>query len=69
MVREMKVYGGRVEYLGENRRAVVATRTKKRAIELIGCSRGEFDGYWTETHNAEEISDALFFPEEVIVTD
>ena len=69
MARELKVYGGRVDHLGKNRRAIVATRTKKKAVELIGCSRGEFDGYWTETHNEEEIEDGLFFPEVLIVAD
>ena len=69
MEREMKVYGGRLMHNGKLSRAVVAARTKKKAREVIGCSVGEFNNYWSITHNEEEVSNGLFFPEALIVED
>ncbi len=58
-MRKLVVYGGRLEILGKTQRCFIATRTKKRAIEILRISKNEFKNYWCETHNAEELKTAL----------
>lgn len=68
-MRELKVYGGRFFRGGKNYRAVVATRTKKRAIELLKVSANEFRDYWCETHNAIELEICMANPETIYYID
>ena len=53
---------------GTDGRAIVATRTKKRALELTGISASELNTYWSETFNAVERGIALLAVETVFVT-
>lgn len=66
-MRELKVYGGRYWVRGGHfqSRALVATRTKKRAIEILGISASEFNNYWCETGNTIELEVAMNEPETV----
>jgi len=65
----MKVYGTS-QYFAENTyqcRAVVATKTKKKAAELLKQSAYIFKFYTTETGNKKEIELAMAQPETVII--
>ena len=65
---ELTVWGGYgfVSGIGQVR-MIVATFTKKRAMELIGISSyKQFNDYWCETGNQAEILAALKSPGEVL---
>ena len=62
MARELKVGGGCVTGLD---RTIVATRTKKRAIELLNISAHHFNRYCCETSNKKELEVTLNNPEVV----
>ena len=65
MAKKLKVWGG-IKY---QYREIVATYTKKRAIELIGnISVKYFNDYFTETYNNRELLIALETPETVFIT-
>lgn len=66
-MKQLKVWGG----IGLNKkrkfvRTIVATSTKKKAVELLDISMNEFNTYWTETSNPKELTLALKKPETVI---
>ncbi len=65
----MKVYG--TSHYFENNvvqcRAVVATKTKKKAMELLKQSAYTFKNYTCETGNDKEVPLALAQPETVII--
>jgi hypothetical protein len=48
-------------------RAIVATRTKKEAIALFGCTAGEFREYSSKTSNAIDLEVALAKPGQLFV--
>lgn len=64
-MRELKVYGGMFIVDGVQVRGYVATRTKKRAIELLDLSPNYFNSYWGETGNEVEVYVAHNEPETV----
>jgi len=53
---KLKTFGGIIfaKNIGQCR-AIVATKTKKRAREILKISRGEFDNYWAESGNINEV--------------
>ncbi|MBL4596915.1 MAG: hypothetical protein JKX99_10105 [Robiginitomaculum sp.] len=65
-MRELKVWGG-LGYTkqGKQIRTIVATRTKKRACELLGISIGHLNNYWSPTGNKIELAIATKRPEVV----
>jgi len=68
----MKVYGTsqyftRVKGKSFQARAVVATKTKKKAAELLGLSMYMMNNYASETGNEKEIAAAMKKPETVVV--
>jgi hypothetical protein len=77
MARELKVfamtlatYGDESERLGQARhvrqmQAVVATTTKKEAIEKFGITPSEANGYMHETGNEQDIAKAMSKPGQV----
>ena len=58
-MRELKVYG--YNYCGTHRK-IVATRTKKRAIELLGITRHDAKDFMCETGNVKELEIAKSKP-------
>lgn len=65
----LKVYGTS-QYFKDNViqcRAIVATKTKKKAAELLRQSVYTFKNYTCETGNAKEIELAMAKPETVII--
>jgi len=52
-MKTLKVYGG--SHNGDYRE-IVATRTKKKAIELFNISYSRFKNYYCETGNEQEIA-------------
>ena len=71
-MKEYKVYGGLIMVKGKQRRTIIATRTKKRAVELLTpftiISASHFRDYWGETGNKIELSVALAEPEVVFIS-
>ena len=68
----MKVYGTSQYFTTINgkhcqARAVVATKTKKRAAELFGLSMYLMNNYASVTGNEKEIAAAMEKPETVVV--
>lgn len=67
-MRELKVWGTSHYYKGcQQMRAIVATRTKKKAAELLGQSMHIFNEYAAQTQNEMDLKLALAKPETVIV--
>lgn len=48
---------------GSQRHTVIATRTKKKAYEMLGVSAKYFNDYFCETGNAKELELCLNKPE------
>jgi hypothetical protein len=69
MARQLKVYGGKTYVNRKPLRTIIATTTKKRAMEILGISVGEFNNYWCETGNEHELKTALNCPETVFVSE
>jgi len=72
MEKMMKVWGtsqyfGRIKGRSFQARAVVATKTKKKAAELLGLSMYMFNEYAAQTWNEKEVAAAMEKPETVIV--
>ena len=63
----MKVYGGMIFLKGRQVRTIVATKTKKKARELVDVGVSEFNNYWSETRNEIELDIALAKPNTVFV--
>jgi len=61
----LKVFGGNIQVGGKQVRAIVATKTKKRAAELFGVSLYHFNQFCCETGNATELQVAQGNPETV----
>ena len=61
---DLTVWSGSVGF----NRSLVATKTKKRAIELLGVSLYEFNLYWGKTGNKNDIALALTHPETLLVS-
>ena len=68
-MRELKVWGGLTFLNGKQVRTIVATRTKKRAAELLNLSAFEFREYWTDTGNETELKIALAKPETIFIAE
>lgn len=62
-MRKYKVYGITLSQGSGQIRAIVATKTKKRACELFGISYNYFINYGCETYNDKELKIALKKPE------
>ena len=58
-MRKIKVYGGLTFVDGKQVRTIVATTTKKRAMELLDITITELNNYWCETGNSLELNIAL----------
>jgi len=67
MARQLKVWGGNLMVGNTQFRAIVATTTKKRAVELLDISAGEFNNFWCETRNSVEVPLGTENPETVFV--
>ena len=69
-MRKYKVWGGLTVHRGKQIRTVVATKTKKKAIEIIRqinyIGYSYFNDYWYETGNEKELKLALAKPETII---
>lgn len=64
-----KVWGG-LTFKGRNQvRTLVATKTKKRAVELLKLPYYYFADYWSETYNEKEIKLAMVKTETIIYVD
>jgi hypothetical protein len=65
----MKVWGTTMYFNKDGRqcRAVVATKTKKRAVELLDLTLYTFNNYSCVTGNKEEIAAAMKEPETVVI--
>ncbi len=65
----MKVWGTTMYFNKDGRqcRAVVATKTKKRAVELLDLTLYTFNNYSCVTGNEKEIAAAMKQPETVVV--
>ena len=66
---KFKVYCRCSIYNGKQVRAIVATKTKKKASILLGISYSYFTDYFCETGNEKELEIALKNPEIVFYTD
>ena len=64
----MKVFGGLTFQDGKQVRTIVATKSQKKAAELVGVSLHHFRDYWGETGNKDELEAALPNPEIVLVS-
>ena len=64
-----KVYGGFTFHNGKQVRTIVATKTKKKAIELLHISAYHFNDYWCDTGNLIELEAAMLNPEKVLITE
>ena len=62
----LKVYGGLLDIDGVQRRAIVATKTQKKAMELLGLSYNRFKNYWSEIGNQQQIDAAKEKPNTVL---
>lgn len=70
-MREYKVYGGLIMMGKKQRKTILATRTKKKALELLepfGITAGHFRDFWNETGNETELKVALAEPETIFVS-
>ena len=68
-MKKYKVWGGEIFIEGKQKRAIVATKTKKEAINLFQVSYHRFINYCCETGNETEIKIALSKPNTVFYTD
>lgn len=68
MSRAYTVFGGLTFKDGKQVRCIVAAKTKKRAVELLGVSLYEFNNYWCDTGNEIELEVALESPETVFIS-
>ena len=68
-MRKLKTYGGNLFIGNKQQRVIVATTSKKRAIEILPISSYEFNYYWCETGNDIECKIALENPEIMFSTD
>lgn len=65
MSRKLTVYGGR-HFVGNSQcRMIVATYTKRRAIEILQISASSFRDFWCATGNTRELEIAAREPEVV----
>lgn len=68
-MKRLKVLGGRIYLKGNTYRAIIATYTKKKAVDIIKSktynifSYNEFKNYWCETKNKIELELGLNNPE------
>lgn len=58
-MKKYQVWGGEIFHRGNQVRGIVATFTKKKAMELFEVSYSEFEGYFCETGNDTELNIAL----------
>ncbi|KKM78074.1 hypothetical protein LCGC14_1363590 [marine sediment metagenome] len=71
---KIKVFGGLVHFKGKRYRAIIATTSQKRVIEIfknkdIWMSLYEIRNYWTETVNKFEVALALSEPDTIFYTE
>ena len=62
-MKTLTVWGGLTFNNGKQIRAVVATYTKKKAMELLGFTYRDFEQSFCETGNTIELQTALAKPE------
>ena len=72
-MRKYKVWGGLTFKKGKQVRTIIATKTKKRAKEILlefhNIKQYYFCDYWCETSNSQEIELALSKPETIFYVD
>jgi len=71
---KLKVYGGPIHYKGKQCRAIVATTSQKKVVELfknrkVRISLYEICNYWCETGNEKELKIALAKPNTIFYND
>ncbi len=59
----MKVYGSNAGF----NHSIVAANSKAEAMRVAQIGRYEFDLYWTETGNADDIAIAMQHPQQLLV--
>jgi hypothetical protein len=64
-MRELAVWGGLLFNKNGQVRCIVATRTKKRAAELLNIPVSHLNNYFSVTGNSKELAIALAEPEVV----
>ena len=64
---KMKVWGGMTFNKGIQVRTIIATPTKKKAMELLDLPSSYFNDYWSETGNDIELATALAKPNTIFV--
>ena len=57
-MKRLKVWGGRFLYRGKSERLLIAAYTKKQAMEISNTPSSEFNNYFCETGNSEELERA-----------
>lgn len=62
--RTLKVYGSNVGY----NRVLISAHSKAEVMRIIDISRYEFDNYWAETANKENIELAMKHPLQLLVS-
>ena len=67
MEKELTVYGGMIFHEGVQVRAIVAANTKKQAYELFGVTPSHFNGHFSRTGNALELTTATQNPGTVFI--
>lgn len=67
--RDLKVWGGLTWGKRKQMRTIIATTTKKRAMELLDVSAYTFNLYWCETGNEIELETALAKPETIFIAE
>jgi len=65
MAKKLKVWGGMTFRTGKSSRTLVATYTKKRAMEILGLTPYTMKEYWSVTGNKVEIEVATGKPETI----
>ena len=64
-MKKYKVWGGLIYGNKGAKRTIIATKTKKKAIELLELPYSYFNDYWCETGNEKELKLALSKPETI----
>lgn len=67
MVRRLKVYGGLVMRADGQKRAVIAAHNAQEVADAVGATAHYIRGYWSETGNEEEITQAMASPGTLLV--
>ncbi len=61
---DLKVFGSNVGF----NKSLVAAESKAEAMRIIGETQYQFDRFWSETGNTDQIHLALKYPKELLVS-